>query len=80
MRRNPGVALKVSFKLAVQRLRSSTAKKEAQNKVARREIASLLEKGKEETARVVRVLLKRRLLYHASAQQLMTMVSYLGFG
>lgn len=58
MRRNqPGMALKVSLKLAVQRLRSSTAKKEAQNKVARREIASLLEKGKEETARVVRAVL-----------------------
>lgn len=54
-RSNTSGALKVSLKLAVQRLRSTTAKMEAKNKVARREIASLLEKGKEETARVVSV-------------------------
>jgi len=42
----------VALKLAVQRCRMIAAKKEAVNKAERRNIASLLEKGKEETARV----------------------------
>lgn len=38
--------------LSVQRLRTSQEKKEAQAKASRREIATLLERGKVETARI----------------------------
>jgi vacuolar protein sorting-associated protein IST1 len=38
--------------LSVQRLRTLQDKKEAQAKVARRDIATLLERGKVETARI----------------------------
>jgi hypothetical protein len=39
-------------RLSVQRLRTLQQKKEAQAKASRRDIASLLERGKEETARI----------------------------
>ena len=45
---------KVQLKLCIQRLRMLSAKREAQLKQQRREIASLVEKAKLETARVVR--------------------------
>ena len=44
---------KVLYQLCIQRLKLLSAKKEAQCKKARREIASLMEKSKLETARVV---------------------------
>ncbi|PPQ90948.1 hypothetical protein CVT25_008259 [Psilocybe cyanescens] len=44
--------LKVQLKLSVQRLRTLQQKKEAQAKTARRDIASLIERGKIETARI----------------------------
>ena len=50
------MVIKQSLKLAVQRCRMIAAKKEAVNKSERRNIASLLERGKEETARVVGIL------------------------
>jgi len=43
---------KVQLRLSVQRLRILQQKKEAQAKSSRRDIASLLERGKSETARV----------------------------
>ncbi|KAJ8701980.1 Vacuolar protein sorting-associated protein ist1 [Pleurotus ostreatus] len=43
---------KVQLRLAVQRLRTLQQKKEAQAKASRRDIATLLEKGKVETARI----------------------------
>lgn len=43
---------KVQLRLSVQRLRILQQKKEAQAKASRRDIASLLERGKIETARV----------------------------
>jgi vacuolar protein sorting-associated protein IST1 len=43
---------KVQLRLSVQRLRILQQKKEAQAKSSRRDIASLLERGKVETARV----------------------------
>ena len=46
---------KVQLKLCIQRLRMLSSKKEAQLKAQRREIASLVEKAKLETARVVRL-------------------------
>jgi vacuolar protein sorting-associated protein IST1 len=44
--------LKASLKLAVSRLRMLQNKKQAINQQQRREIANLLEKGKEESARI----------------------------
>ncbi|KAJ3869219.1 DUF292-domain-containing protein [Lentinula novae-zelandiae] len=46
------VFLKVQLRLSVQRLRTLQEKKEAQAKSARRDIASLVERGKIETARI----------------------------
>lgn len=43
---------KVQLRLSVQRLRTLQEKKEAQAKAARRDIATLLERGKVETARI----------------------------
>ncbi|KAK7063871.1 regulator of Vps4 activity in the MVB pathway-domain-containing protein [Favolaschia claudopus] len=43
---------KVQLRLSVQRLRTLQTKKEAQAKTSRRDIASLLERGKVETARI----------------------------
>ncbi|TEB38705.1 DUF292-domain-containing protein [Coprinellus micaceus] len=43
---------KIQLRLSVQRLRTLQQKKEAQAKASRRDIASLLERGKEETARI----------------------------
>lgn len=43
---------KVQLRLSVQRLKTLQQKKEAQAKAARREIATLLERGKEETSRI----------------------------
>ncbi|KAL0951788.1 hypothetical protein HGRIS_008458 [Hohenbuehelia grisea] len=43
---------KVQLRLSVQRLRTLQQKKEAQAKAARRDIASLIERGKIETARI----------------------------
>ncbi|KAJ7610924.1 DUF292-domain-containing protein [Roridomyces roridus] len=43
---------KVQLRLSVQRLRTLQQKKEAQAKASRRDIASLLERGKVETARI----------------------------
>ena len=40
------------YRLSVQRLRTLQEKKEAQAKAARRDIATLLERGKVETARI----------------------------
>ena len=40
------------YSLSVQRLRTLQDKKEAQAKAARRDIATLLERGKTETARI----------------------------
>jgi len=48
---NP-VKAKVQLRLSVQRLRTLQQKKEAQAKSARRDIATLIEKGKIETARI----------------------------
>ncbi|KAF7302637.1 hypothetical protein HMN09_00898200 [Mycena chlorophos] len=47
-----GPKAKVQLRLSVQRLRTLQQKKEAQAKAARRDIASLLERGKVETARI----------------------------
>jgi vacuolar protein sorting-associated protein IST1 len=44
--------LKVSLKLAVSRLKMLQNKKQAINQQQRREVALLLEKGKEESARI----------------------------
>jgi vacuolar protein sorting-associated protein IST1 len=44
--------LRAKYRLSVQRLRTLQEKKEAQAKVARRDIATLLERGKVETARI----------------------------
>ena len=46
------IRFKVSLKVAVQKLRTVVAKKESLNKKERRSIATLLEKGKVETARI----------------------------
>lgn len=47
-----GAKAKVQIRLAIQRLRTSQEKKNAQAKSARRDIAMLVEKGKLETARI----------------------------
>jgi hypothetical protein len=55
--------LKVQLKLAVNRLKMLQAKKSSLNEQARREIAALLEKGKEESARIrvrICVILRRQ--------------------
>ncbi|VDB91585.1 unnamed protein product [Peniophora sp. CBMAI 1063] len=47
-----GTKAKVQLRLSVQRLRTLQEKKEAQAKMARRDVAMLLERGKIETARI----------------------------
>lgn len=44
--------LKMSLKLAVRRLRAVQDKKTALSKIARREMAQLLDQGKEESAKI----------------------------
>jgi len=55
--------LKVQLRLAVSRLKMLQNKKASINAQQRREIASLLEKGKEESARIRVFFLKKLFIY-----------------